>query len=309
MFERCTETARRAILLAQEEARELRHHSIGTEHLLLGVLREEEGIGARALRDLDITVEGSRDALVAITPRGEEVAPHRMPFTPRSTKVLEKVALREALSLGHDSIGTEHILLALVRENEGLAARILLEFGAGPEEVRNGVIRMLLGADGLESGAGRPGGAATGGLPATLFDGAFGMLDRVATEIEERLGRSPDAGDLLVVLASVPSGLVAGVLKELGVDNHTLTRAVDKARSDGSHSGLPPALTLSLQIDEARREKEEKIEAQDLEAAANARDRERALTKQLEQSLDEALDQVRRHLGLGEQRGGYCVDD
>src|SRR5207245_1311611 len=125
MFERFTERARQVVVLAQEEARTLKHNYIGTEHILLGLLREEEGLAARVLESLDITVERVRAQVVRIVGSGEEVTSGQIPFTPRAKKVLE-LALREALSLGHNYIGTEHILLGLVRENEGVAARILL---------------------------------------------------------------------------------------------------------------------------------------------------------------------------------------
>src|SRR5256714_1356305 len=123
MFERFTERARQVVVLAQEEARILKHNYIGTEHILLGLLREEEGLAARVLESLDITVERVRAQVVRIVGSGEEVTSGQIPFTPRAKKVLE-LALREALSLGHNYIGTEHILLGLVRENEGLAQRI-----------------------------------------------------------------------------------------------------------------------------------------------------------------------------------------
>src|SRR5438270_10834218 len=123
MFERFTERARQVVVLAQEEARTLKHNYIGTEHILLGLLREEEGLAARVLESLDITVERVRAQVVRIVGSGEEVTSGQIPFTPRAKKVLE-LALREALSLGHNYIGTEHILLGLVRENEGVAARI-----------------------------------------------------------------------------------------------------------------------------------------------------------------------------------------
>jgi ATP-dependent Clp protease ATP-binding subunit ClpC len=129
MFERFTERARQVVVLAQEEARTLKHNYIGTEHILLGLLREEEGLAARVLESLDITVERVRAQVVRIVGSGEEVTSGQIPFTPRAKKVLE-LALREALSLGHNYIGTEHILLGLVRENEGVAARILLDFDA-----------------------------------------------------------------------------------------------------------------------------------------------------------------------------------
>src|ERR687886_267876 len=142
MFERFTERARQVVVLAQEEARTLKHNYIGTEHILLGLLREEEGLAARVLESLDITVERVRAQVVRIVGSGEEVTSGQIPFTPRAKKVLE-LALREALSLGHNYIGTEHILLGLVRENEGVAARILLDFDADSEKIRNEVIRML----------------------------------------------------------------------------------------------------------------------------------------------------------------------
>ncbi len=156
MFERFTERARQVVVLAQDEARALKHNYIGTEHILLGLLREEEGLAARVLESLDITVEEVRAQVARIVGQGDEVTSGQIPFTPRAKKVLE-LALREALSLGHNYIGTEHILLGLVRENEGVAARILLDFDADAEKIRNEIIRML-------SGPGRR-GQAQGGPP------------------------------------------------------------------------------------------------------------------------------------------------
>jgi hypothetical protein len=144
MFERFTERARQVVVLAQEEARTLKHNYIGTEHILLGLLREEEGVAARVLESLNIAVERVRGEVIRIVGSGEEVTSGQIPFTPRAKKVLE-LSLREALSLGHNDIGTEHILLGLVRENEGVAARILLDFDADSEKIRNEVIRMLSG--------------------------------------------------------------------------------------------------------------------------------------------------------------------
>jgi len=144
LFERFTERARQVVVLAQEEARTLKHNYIGTEHILLGLLREEEGLAARVLEQLEITVEEVRAQVIRIVGSGEEVTSGQIPFTPRAKKVLE-LALREALSLGHNYIGTEHILLGLVRENEGVAARILTDFDADSEKIRNEIIRMLSG--------------------------------------------------------------------------------------------------------------------------------------------------------------------
>ena len=153
LFERFTERARQVVVLAQDEARALKHNYIGTEHILLGLLREEEGLAARVLESLDITVEEVRAQVARIVGQGDEVTTGQIPFTPRAKKVLE-LALREALSLGHNYIGTEHILLGLVRENEGVAARILLDFDADAEKIRNEIIRMLSGPGRRQAGAG-----------------------------------------------------------------------------------------------------------------------------------------------------------
>jgi hypothetical protein len=142
MFERFTERARQVVVLAQEEARTLKHNYIGTEHVLLGLLREEEGLAARVLESLGITVQGVRGQVVRIVGTGDEVSHGQIPFTPRAKKVLE-LALREALGLGHDYIGTEHILLGLTRESDGVAARILLDFDADSEKIRMEVSSMV----------------------------------------------------------------------------------------------------------------------------------------------------------------------
>jgi ATP-dependent Clp protease ATP-binding subunit ClpC len=149
VFERFTERARQVVVLAQDEARALKHNYIGTEHLLLGLLREEEGLAARVLESLEVTVEEVRAQVARIIGQGDEVTTGQIPFTPRSKKVLE-LALREALSLKHNYVGTEHLLLGLVRENEGVASQILLDFGADAEKIRNEVIRMLTGPGRVE---------------------------------------------------------------------------------------------------------------------------------------------------------------
>jgi ATP-dependent Clp protease ATP-binding subunit ClpC len=148
VFERFTERARDVVVLAQEEARALKHNYLGTEHILLGLLRMEEGLAARLLETFGVTVEDVRARIRAIVGEGTETAPPQIPFTPRAKKVLE-LGLRDALSLGHNYVGTEHILLGLARENEGVAARILLEFDVDADRIRTEVIRML-------SGPGRP---------------------------------------------------------------------------------------------------------------------------------------------------------
>jgi ATP-dependent Clp protease ATP-binding subunit ClpC len=142
MFERFTERARQVIVLAQQEARTLKHGYIGTEHLLLGLLREQEGIAARALNKLDVSTDVTRVRLIRMIGTGDEIVTGQLPLTSRATKVME-MALREALSLGHNYIGTEHILLALVRESDGAAARMLRDVGLDAERVRNEVLRLL----------------------------------------------------------------------------------------------------------------------------------------------------------------------
>src|SRR5829696_4506824 len=159
MFERFTERARKVVVLAKEEARTFNHNYIGTEHLLLGLLREDEGVAARALSSLNVTLDEVREQVESIVGYGEEGTGCQAPFTPRSKKVLE-LALREALQLGHNYIGTEHILLGLVRESEGVAARVLSNLGVDPDKVRREVVRMLGGGRsqrgrGGESGGGR----------------------------------------------------------------------------------------------------------------------------------------------------------
>jgi ATP-dependent Clp protease ATP-binding subunit ClpA len=149
IFERFTERARQVVVLSQEEARNFKHNYIGTEHILLGLIREEEGLAARVLEAFDVTIERTRAQLIRIAGSGEVVTEGQIPFTPRSKMTLE-VALREALSLGHNYIGTEHILLALCREPEGVGSRILNDFlGENwDKDIRNEIVRMLSGSKG-----------------------------------------------------------------------------------------------------------------------------------------------------------------
>jgi uncharacterized protein with PIN domain len=144
MFERFTERSRRAVALAQDEARELRHNYLGTEHLLLGLLREDEGLAARVLDTQDVTLEEARAQVSRIVGRGADPVRGGMPFTPRAKQVLE-LAFQESRSLGHTYIGTEHILLGLVSENQGVGARILQELGADAAAIRNETMKMLSG--------------------------------------------------------------------------------------------------------------------------------------------------------------------
>ena len=195
MFERFTERARQVVVLAQDEARLLRHNYIGTEHLLLGLLREEEGIAARVLESLSITAEEVRAQVARIIGQGDEVlSTGQIPFTPRAKKVLE-LALREALSVGHNYIGTEHVLLGLVRENEGVAMQILLDFDADGEKIRNVVLELLSapGRAGESIGAPRPG------------------RSRPRPVVEVRL-RGPLYAAIACAAAAFPLGLLVGWL-------------------------------------------------------------------------------------------------
>jgi ATP-dependent Clp protease ATP-binding subunit ClpC len=197
VFERFTERARQVVLLAQDEARGLKHNYIGTEHILLGLLREEEGVAARVLESLDITVEQVRARVAATVGQGDEVTTGQIPFTPRAKKVLE-LALQEGLSLGHNYIGTEHVLLGLVRENDGVAARILLEFDAHDETIRNEVIRML-------SGPGRSD-------PASRAASREVQSARLIARIQEAPDRKPLILSLVISAVSFPLGLLVGWL-------------------------------------------------------------------------------------------------
>jgi ATP-dependent Clp protease ATP-binding subunit ClpC len=144
MFERFTERARQVVVLAQDEARAMRHSYIGTEHLLLGLLREEEGLGARVLGRLGIEIDAVRAAVRSRVGEGDAEAAGQIPFTPHAKETLE-LSLREALSLGHKYIGTEHVLLGFVRLREGVGVEILEQLGASPASVHEEVIRMLSG--------------------------------------------------------------------------------------------------------------------------------------------------------------------
>ena len=164
MFERFTDRARRVVVLAQDEARELNHNYIGTEHILLGLISEGDGVAAKALESMGISLDAVRSEVVDIIGRGSQPPSGHVPFTPRAKKVLE-YSLREALQLGHKYIGTEHLLLGLIREGEGVAAQVLVKLGADLPRVRQQVIQLLSGFQGDESAGSpeqRPVGATSG---------------------------------------------------------------------------------------------------------------------------------------------------
>src|ERR1700712_864077 len=185
MFERFTDRARRVVVLAQEEARMLSHNYIGTEHILLGLIHEGEGVAAKALESLDISLEAVRAQVEEIIGQGQQAPSGHIPFTPRAKKVLE-LSLREALQLGHSYIGTEHILLGLIREGEGVAAQVLQKLGADLNRVRQQVIQLLSGFQGKEQGGAQ---AATSGAPADTPSSSL-VLDQFGRNLTQEAKES-----------------------------------------------------------------------------------------------------------------------
>ena len=202
MFERFTDRARRVVVLAQEEARMLSHNYIGTEHILLGLIHEGEGVAAKALESLGISLEAVRAQVEEIIGQGQQAPSGHIPFTPRAKKVLE-LSLREALQLGHNYIGTEHILLGLIREGEGVAAQVLVKLGADLNRVRQQVIQLLSGYQGKESAtSGAPAGE--GAPSSSLVLDQFGRnLTQAAREakLDPVIGREKEIERVMQVLS------------------------------------------------------------------------------------------------------------
>jgi len=202
MFERFTDRARRVVVLAQEEARMLNHNYIGTEHILLGLIHEGEGVAAKSLESLGISLEGVRSQVEEIIGQGQQAPSGHIPFTPRAKKVLE-LSLREALQLGHNYIGTEHILLGLIREGEGVAAQVLVKLGADLNRVRQQVIQLLSGYQGKEPA--EAGGRGSEGTPSTsLVLDQFGRnLTQAAREskLDPVIGREKEIERVMQVLS------------------------------------------------------------------------------------------------------------
>ena len=213
MFERFTDRARRVVVLAQEEARLLNHNYIGTEHILLGLIHEGEGVAAKALESLGISLEAVRDQVEEIIGQGGSSPSGHIPFTPRAKKVLE-LSLREALQLGHNYIGTEHILLGLIREGEGVAAQVLTKLGADLSRVRQQVIQLLSGYSGTgeeENEGGRRGDRASAGTGGRGGDSTTSMvLDQFGRNLTQLakdkkldpvIGRTREAERVMQVLS------------------------------------------------------------------------------------------------------------
>jgi ATP-dependent Clp protease ATP-binding subunit ClpC len=201
MFERFTDRARRVVVLAQEEARMLNHNYIGTEHILLGLIHEGEGVAAKALESMGISLDAVRAQVEEIIGQGQQAPSGHIPFTPRAKKVLE-LSLREALQLGHNYIGTEHILLGLIREGEGVAAQVLVKLGADLNRVRSTVIQLLSGYQGKE--AVTQGGPAEGTPSTSLVLDQFGRNLTVAAregKLDPVIGRDDEIERVMQILS------------------------------------------------------------------------------------------------------------
>ncbi|PIE26387.1 MAG: NDP-hexose 4-ketoreductase [Micrococcales bacterium] len=201
MFERFTDRARRVVVLAQEEARMLNHNYIGTEHILLGLIHEGEGVAAKALESLGISLDSVREQVQEIIGQGQQAPSGHIPFTPRAKKVLE-LSLREALQLGHNYIGTEHILLGLIREGEGVAANVLVKLGADLNRVRQQVLQLLSGYQGKEPAT--TGGPTEGTPSGSLVLDQFGRnLTQAAREskLDPVIGRVQEIERVMQVLS------------------------------------------------------------------------------------------------------------
>ena len=248
MFERFTDRARRVVVLAQEEARGLNHNYIGTEHLLLGLLREGDGVAARVLDRFGVTPAGAREEVTARVGVGNQPPPKKIPFTPRAKKVLE-LALREALQLHHNYIGTEHILLGLIQEGDGVAAQILAEHAADLTAVRQAVLDILRGHQPPQGRRwlrrhneplfrGEPGdsdepGEATG-MPTTPAADA-GLAEAARLAGDEPVG----SHHLLLAALSDPDSAAAKTLTALGVNLDEAREALRNAQVSGTSDEAP----------------------------------------------------------------------
>jgi ATP-dependent Clp protease ATP-binding subunit ClpC len=209
MLERFTDRARRVVVLAQEEARRLDHNYIGTEHILLGLIHEGDGVAATALESLGISLDAVRQQVEEIIGRGQQAPSEYIPFTPRAKKVLE-LSLREALQLGQSYIDTEHILLGLIREGDGVAAQVLVRLGADLNRVREQVIQLLAGYPAEEPGPGVK-------VRLEMIEQQLTAIERQLTAIERQVGIEPDTSDLDEQLADEVERLRA-LLRQHGID-------------------------------------------------------------------------------------------
>ncbi len=227
MLERFSDRARRVVVLAQEEARMLNHNYIGTEHILLGLIHEGDGVAARSLESLGISLDAVRQQVEEIIGQGQQAPSGHIPFTPRAKKVLE-LSLREALQLGHGYIGTEHILLGLLREGDGVAAQVLVTLGADLNRVLGQVILLLHGYQGQDAGS--AGSPLRARARAVLPDDAlawFDALDQRLTAIERWVSMQPDLEGLDQQIARVRREMEAAAARQ---DSQAATALRDKEK-------------------------------------------------------------------------------
>jgi ClpA/ClpB-like protein len=293
VFERFTQQARQVVVWAQEEARGLRHNYIGTEDILVGLLREEQGLAGRVLDSHGVTVERVRAQVVRVG-SGEEPSSGEIPFTPQAKVVLE-AAPGEALSLGHDYIATEHVLLGLLRDDEGVAVRILLDCDVDLFDLRDEVI--------VRTGSARPETdepTSSGPGPAIdpgWLDGLPVLLKPLGEEIRADLGRPPDLGDLLLALICVPHTPAEEALNELGLDVDELWGSIERARTRAQIDNQASARRLAG-IEAA---KELAIVEGRLDDAAELRDRERewrVQARSTQRARMATMAELRRRLGI-----------
>jgi ATP-dependent Clp protease ATP-binding subunit ClpA len=269
MFERFTDRARRVVILAQEEARMLDHNYIGTEHVLLGLINEGEGVAAKALRALDVDLDTLRREVEALVGRGQQPESGHIPFTPRAKKVLE-LALRESVHLGHEYIGTEHLLLGLVREGEGPAAQVLAQRGIELARVRQEVVRLLHGHQVREGRRGRRAPWARSGGEGTTLE-----------EISHQL--------------HVLGARLAAIEEKLGIEESPARQRLRRADAE---------------IARIRRQKESAVDEQDFERAARLRDEERRLLSDRRAAEDEWLVAERvQEAGLAQEDAADSAED
>ena len=249
MLERFTDQARRVIVLAQDEARMLNHDRVGTEHLLLGLIHEDQGVAAEALESLGISLEAARREVGEITGRGRRAPSGHIPFTTPAKAALER-SLREALQLGHDSIGAEHILLALTREDAEAAAQVLTRLGADLDRVRQQVIRLVRSAGPEQARPSAPPARTTAGGVQARLD----AIERRLAALERRVGTGPDTARPHQQIASVRAGKEAAIeagdheraasLRNWGKD----LLAARSARQDEWASARPALPSLAEQM-------------------------------------------------------------
>jgi ATP-dependent Clp protease ATP-binding subunit ClpC len=227
MFERFTDGSRRVVVLAQDEARMLNHNYVGTEHILLGLIHEGEGVAARTLESLGISLDVVRQQVEEIIGRGQQAPSVHIPFTPRAKEVLE-LSLSESLQLGHGYIGTEHILLGLLREGGGVAAQVLVKLGADLNRVRQQVIQLLHGYQAREAGSAGSGlGERARAVRPDDALGRFDALDRRLTALERWVSMQPDLEDLDQEIAQVRRDKEAAAVRQ---DSEAATALRDREK-------------------------------------------------------------------------------